>query len=91
MSPGSTLATSIPCALLGGDLPDPQQGRELLDAIRAFKPDVIYFDGIRLVHCAALVRPDMPEARIIMDFDDLIGKADVPALEAHMLCIYRLR
>jgi hypothetical protein len=25
--------------------PDPQQGRELLDAIRAFKPDVIYFDG----------------------------------------------
>jgi hypothetical protein len=42
--------------------PDPQQGCELLDAIRAFKPDVIYFDGIRLVDCAALVRLDMPEA-----------------------------
>ncbi len=52
----------------------PQKGRELLEAIRAFKPDVIYFDGIRLVDYAALVRFNLPGCRIIMDFDDLMSR-----------------
>lgn len=68
------LLRGTPCALQVAMFSHPQKGRELLEAIRASRPDVIYFDGIRLVDYAALVRLDMPGCRIIMDFDDLMSR-----------------
>jgi hypothetical protein len=68
------LLRGTPCAVQVAMFSRQHAGRELLDAIRAFKPDVIYFDGIRLVDYAALVRLNLPGHRLIMDFDDLMSR-----------------
>src|ERR1700709_2316164 len=68
------LVTGVPCALQVAMFSHGRKGRELLDAIDAFKPDVVYFDGIRLVDYASLVRCELPATRILTDFDDLMSR-----------------
>ncbi|WP_201641720.1 glycosyltransferase [Paraburkholderia metrosideri] len=48
--------------------------KRLIEAIDEFKPDVIYFDGIRMVDYAAFVRRRYPLSHIITDLDDLMSR-----------------
>lgn len=48
--------------------------KRLIDACESFKPDVVYFDGIRLVDYAVRIRRRFPSTRIVMDFDDLMSR-----------------
>ena len=71
---GRGLLYGTPCSLQVAMFSHSRKGKELLDVIDAFKPDVVYLDGIRLVDYATLVRRKVPECRIITDFDDLMSR-----------------
>ncbi|RQS23229.1 glycosyltransferase [Burkholderia sp. Bp8998] len=64
----------VPCALQVAIFSRRRTGAALMSAIAEFRPDVIYFDGIRLIDYAILVRRSLPECRIVTDFDDLMSR-----------------
>ncbi|AYQ40275.1 hypothetical protein CVS37_19300 [Burkholderia lata] len=75
---GWSVLRGAPCALQVAMFSHPRKRAALLRAVDAFKPDVIYFDGIRLVDYAILVRRHVPGCRIVVDFDDLMSRrADI--------------
>ncbi len=71
---GWSVLRGAPCALQVAMFSHPRKRTALLRVIDAFKPDVIYFDGIRLVDYAILVRHRVPGCRIVVDFDDLMSR-----------------
>ncbi|RXV69730.1 glycosyltransferase [Burkholderia stabilis] len=71
---GWSVLRGAPCALQVAMFSHPSKRTALLRAVDAFKPDVIYFDGIRLVEYAILVRRNVPACRIVVDFDDLMSR-----------------
>ncbi|MCR4467010.1 glycosyltransferase [Burkholderia sp. SCN-KJ] len=71
---GWDLLRGVPCALQVAIFSHPRKRVALMSAIAEFRPDVIYFDGIRLIDYAVLVRRKLPECRIVMDFDDLMSR-----------------
>ncbi|NTY36312.1 glycosyltransferase family 4 protein [Burkholderia diffusa] len=71
---GWSVLRGAPCALQVAMFSHPRKRTALLRAVDAFKPDVIYFDGIRLVDYAILVRRNVPDCRIVVDFDDLMSR-----------------
>lgn len=68
------LISAKPCALQVAIFADGQGRRQLVDAIESFRPDVLYFDGIRMIDYAAFVRRHYPDKRIISDLDDLMSR-----------------
>ncbi|MFT4065254.1 glycosyltransferase [Paraburkholderia sp.] len=68
------LATASPCALQVAMFASVDGKRRLIEAIEDYKPDVIYFDGIRMVDYAAFVRRRYPSSHIISDLDDLMSR-----------------
>jgi glycosyltransferase involved in cell wall biosynthesis len=73
-----------PCALQVAMFSNQRHARALAQAIKAFSPDVIYIDGIRLVdHLPHLER--LAGGRpIIVDFDDLMSRRATALREANM-------
>ncbi|ELW9447900.1 glycosyltransferase family 4 protein [Burkholderia cenocepacia] len=71
---GWSVLRGAPCALQVAMFSHPRKRTALLRAVERIKPDVIYFDGIRLVDYAILVRRSVPGCRIIVDFDDLMSR-----------------
>jgi len=63
-----------PCALQVAIFAGGHGKRQLIDTIENFRPDVVYFDGIRVVDYAAFVRRRFPESHIISDLDDLMSR-----------------
>lgn len=63
-----------PCALQVAMFAGGDGKKRLVEAIEEFKPDVIYFDGIRMVDYAAFVRRRFPSSHIISDLDDLMSR-----------------
>jgi glycosyltransferase involved in cell wall biosynthesis len=63
-----------PCALQVAMFASGDGKTRLIEAIEEFKPDVIYFDGIRMVDYAAFVRRRFPSSHIISDLDDLMSR-----------------
>lgn len=68
------LLTARPCALQVAMFASADARKRLIEAIDDFKPDVIYFDGIRMVDYAAFVRRRYPLSHIISDLDDLMSR-----------------
>lgn len=63
-----------PCALQVAMFASVDGKRRLIERIEEFKPDVVYFDGIRMVDYAAFVRQRYPSSYIISDLDDLMSR-----------------
>lgn len=63
-----------PCALQVAMFWRARKRAELLRVVEASAPDVIYFDGIRMVDYATLVGRRFPHCRIVVDFDDLMSR-----------------
>lgn len=70
----SGLITASPCALQVAMFASVDGKRRLVEAIEEYKPDVVYFDGIRMVDYAAFVRRRYPSSHIISDLDDLMSR-----------------
>lgn len=68
------LLTARPCALQVAMFASGDGKKRLVEAIEDFRPDVIYFDGIRMVDYAAFVRRRYPLSHIISDLDDLMSR-----------------
>jgi hypothetical protein len=68
------MLTARPCALQVAMFASADARNRLVETIDAFRPDVIYFDGIRMVDYAVFVRRRYPESHIISDFDDLMSR-----------------
>jgi hypothetical protein len=66
--------TGRPCALQVAMFASGDGKKRLIETIEEFKPDVIYFDSIRMVDYAAFVRRRYPESHIISDLDDLMSR-----------------
>ncbi|WP_233847672.1 glycosyltransferase [Paraburkholderia sp. HD33-4] len=71
---GAGLVTGRPCALQVAMFASGDGKKRLVEAIEDYKPDVIYFDGIRMVDYAAFVRRRYPSSHIICDLDDLMSR-----------------
>jgi glycosyltransferase involved in cell wall biosynthesis len=63
-----------PCALQVAIFAGGDGKKQIVDAIENFRPDVVYFDGIRMVDYVAFVRRRFPESRIVSDLDDLMSR-----------------
>ena len=68
------LVSAKPCALQVAIFAGGTGKKQVVDAIEAFKPDVVYFDGIRMVDYVAFVRRNYPAMHIISDLDDLMSR-----------------
>ena len=68
------LLTGRPCALQVAMFVSADGKKRLVDAIEDYRPDVIYFDSIRMVDYAAFVRGRYPSSHIISDLDDLMSR-----------------
>ncbi|NIF50735.1 glycosyltransferase [Burkholderia sp. Ax-1724] len=68
------LVTGRPCALQVAMFASADGKKRLVEAIEDYQPDVIYFDGIRMVDYAAFVRRRYPSSHIISDLDDLMSR-----------------
>lgn len=63
-----------PCALQVAMFASGSGKRQLIETVEEFRPDAIYFDGIRMVDYAVLVRRRFPASHIISDLDDLMSR-----------------
>jgi glycosyltransferase involved in cell wall biosynthesis len=68
------LLTGRPCALQVAMFASSDGKRRLIEAIEDYKPDVIYFDSVRMVDYAAFARRRYPLSHIICDLDDLMSR-----------------
>jgi hypothetical protein len=70
----SSFALNIPIPLQVLIFYDPKQISDIHRIISEFKPETVYFDGVRTGYYAIAIRGKNKKIRIVCDFDDLMSR-----------------